>query len=151
METWTKQNQCLEVIKGTLSTMGYNLVVAHRPEETGGGVGIIHRDALKVRKVDAGRSLTFEYLILELAGRSIISIMYHPPNSSIPTFLEEFTDWVSHLLNKYMDPLILGDFNVNLAEQGGPNSAAFPELLETCGLMQWVLDTTHQSGSLLDR
>ena len=34
-----------------------------------------------------------------------------------------------------MDPLILGDFNVNLAEQG---------------LMQWVLDPTHQTGSLLD-
>ena len=102
------------------------------------------------RGVDAGRSLTFEYLILELAGRSIISIIYHPPNSSIPTFLEEFMDWVSHLLNKYMDPLILGDFYVNLAEQGEPNSAAFLELLETYGLMQWVLDPTHQSGSLLD-
>ena len=117
METWTKQNQCLGVIKGKLSTMGYNLVAAHRPDKTG-CVGIIHRDTLKVRKVDAGRSLTFECLILELAGRSIISIIYHPPNSSIPTFLEEFTDWVYHLLNKYMDPLILGDFNVNLAEQG---------------------------------
>ena len=49
-----------------------------------------------------------------------------------------------------MDSLILGDFNVNLAEQGEPNSAAFPELLETYGLMQWVLDPSHQSGSLLD-
>ena len=103
-----------------------------------------------MRKVDAGRSLTFEYLILELAGRSIIPIIYCSPNSSVPTFLEELTDWVSHLLNKYMDPLILGDFNVNLAEQGEPNSAAFLELLETYGLMQWVLDHTHQSGSLLD-
>ena len=30
------------------------------------------------------------------------------------------------------------------------NSAAFLECLETYGLMQWVLDPTHQSGSLLD-
>ena len=117
METWTRQNQCLEVIKGTLSTMGYNLVTVYRPDKTG-GVGIIHKDTLRVRKMDAGMNLTFEYLILELAGRSIISIIYHPPNSSIPTFLEEFMDWVSHLLNRYMDPLIPGDFNVNLAEQG---------------------------------
>ena len=49
-----------------------------------------------------------------------------------------------------MDTLILGHFNVNLAEQGEPNSAAFLELLETYGLMQWVLDPTHQTGSLLD-
>ena len=111
--------------------MGYNMVAAHRPNKTGEDIGIIHRDTLKLRKVDAGSSLTFEYLILELAGRSIISIIYHPPNSSIPTFLEEFMDWVSHLLNRYMDSLILGDFNVNLAEQGEPNSAAFLELLET--------------------
>ena len=90
------QNQYLEVIKGTLSTMGYNLVAAHKPDKEG-GVGIIHRDTLKVRKVDAGLNLTFEYLILELAGRSIISIICHPPNSSIPTFLEEFIDWVSLL------------------------------------------------------
>ena len=142
-ETWTKQNQCLEVIKGTHSTICYNLVVEYRPDKTGGGIGIIHRDTLKVRKVDVGRHLTLEYLILELAGRSIISIMYCPPNSSILTFPEEFTD-------KYMGLLILGDFNVNMAEQGEPKSAAFLELLETYGLMQWVLDPTHQSGSLLD-
>ena len=94
--------------------------------------------------------LTFEYLILELAGRSIISIIYHPTNSSIPTFLEDFTDCLSHLLNRCMDLLILGDFNVNLAEKGEPHSAAFLDLLETYGLMQWVLDPTHHSGSLLD-
>ena len=35
-ETWTRQNQCLEVIKGTLSTMGYNLVAAHRCDKAGG-------------------------------------------------------------------------------------------------------------------
>ena len=111
--------------QGTLSTMGYSLVAAHRPDRIGGGVGIMHRDTLKVRKVDAGRSLMFEYLTLELAGKSIMSIIYHHPNLSIPPFLEEFMDWVSHLLNRYMDPLILGDFNVNLAEQGGTNIAAF--------------------------
>ena len=94
--------------------MGYNLVAAHRPEKT--GRSIIHRDTLKVGKVDAGLNLTFEYLIFELAGRSIISIIYCPLNSTIPNFLEEFTDWVFHLLNRYMDPLILGDFNVYLAE-----------------------------------
>ena len=38
-----------------------------------------------------------------MAGRSIISIIYCPPNSSIFTFLEELTDWVSHLLNRHMD------------------------------------------------
>ena len=69
--------------------------------------------------------LTFEYLILELAGRLIIFNIYCPPNLSIPTFLEEFTDWLSHPLNRYMDPLILGDFNINLVEPGEPNSAAF--------------------------
>ena len=34
-EIWTKQNQSLEVILGTLSTMGYSLVEAHRPDRTG--------------------------------------------------------------------------------------------------------------------
>ena len=38
----------------------------------------------------------------------------------------------------------------NLTEEGEPNSAAFLELLETYGLMQWVLDPSHQSGSLMD-
>ena len=46
-ETWTKQNQYLGVINGTLSTMGYKLEAAHRPDKTGGGVGIIHRDTSK--------------------------------------------------------------------------------------------------------
>ena len=34
-ETWTRQNQCLKVSKGTLSTMCYNLAVAHRPDKAG--------------------------------------------------------------------------------------------------------------------
>ena len=59
-------------------------------------------------------------------------------------------DGISHLLNKYMDTLIPGDFNVNLADQGEQNSVAFLELLEIYGLMQWVLDPTHHSGSLMD-
>ena len=113
-ETWTKQNQSLEMIQGTLSTMGYSLVSSHRPGRTGGGLGLIHKDIIKVKKKDAGKSQTFEHLILELANKSIIAIIYCPPNSSISTFLDEFTDWISHLLNKYMDPLILGDLNVNL-------------------------------------
>ena len=81
MEAWTGQNQCLEVMKGTLLTMGYNLVAAHMSDKARGGKGIIHRDTLKVRKVDAGLNPTFEYLILELAGRSIIlsSISFQIP------------------------------------------------------------------------
>ena len=39
---------------------------------------------------------------------------------------------------------------MNLVEPGVPNHAAFIECLETYGLMQWVSDPTHQSGSLLD-
>ena len=39
---------------------------------------------------------------------------------------------------------------MNLAEPGVSNSAAFLECLKTYGLMQWVSDLTHQSGSLLD-
>ena len=100
--------------------------------------------------MDAGNSQTFEYLVLELANRSIIAIIYCSPNSSIPVFLNEFTDWISHLLNKYIDPLILGDLNVNLAEPGVSNSAAFLECLKTYGLMQCISDPTHHSGSLLD-
>ena len=37
-DTWTKQNQSLELIQGTLSTMGYSLVSSHRPGRTGGGL-----------------------------------------------------------------------------------------------------------------
>ena len=104
-------------------------------------MGLIHKDVLGVKKMDAGNSQTFEYLILELANRSIIAIIYCPPNSSIPVFLNEFMDWISHLLNKYIDPLILGDLNVNLAEPGVSNSAAFLECLKTYELMQSTLHT----------
>ena len=149
-ETWTKQNQSLETIQGTLSTMGHSLVSSHRPGRTGGGLGLTHKDIIGVKKKDAGISQTFEHLILELENKSIFAIIYCPPNSSISTFLDEFTDWISHLLNKYVDPLILGDLNVNLQKPDMPNSAAFLECLETYALRQRVLDPTHQSGSLLD-
>ena len=49
-----------------------------------------------------------------------------------------------------MDPLIIGDLNVNLQKPELSNSAAFPECLDAYALKQRVLDPTHQSGSLLD-
>ena len=149
-ETWTKQNQSLEIVQGTLSTMGYSLVSSHRPGRIGGGLGLIHKYSIDVKKKDAGISQTFEHLTLELANNSIIAIIYQPPNTVMSTFLKEFVEWVSHLLNKYMDPLILGDLNVNLQKPELPNSAAFLECLDSYALKQWVLDPTHQSGSLLD-
>ena len=149
-ETWTKQNQSLEIVQGTLSTMGYSLVSSHRPDRIGGGLGLIHKDSIEVKKKDAGICQTFEHLILELQNNSIIALIYQPPNTAVSTFLEEFAGWLSHLLNKYMDPLILGDLNVNLQKPELPNSVAFLECLDSYALKQWVLDPTHQSGSLLD-
>ena len=142
-ETWTKQNQSLELVQGALSTMGYSLVSSHRPSRIGRGLGHIHKDSIEVKKKDAGISQTFEHLILGLANNSIIAIIYRPPNTAVSTFLEEFAEWVSHLLNKYMDPLILGDLNVNLQKPELPNSAAFLECLDSYALKQWVLDPTH--------
>ena len=75
-ETWTKQNQSLEIVQGTLSTMGYSLVSSHRPGRIGGGLGLIHKDSIEVKKKDAGISQTFEHLTLELANNSIIAIIY---------------------------------------------------------------------------
>ena len=149
-ETWTKQNQSLEIVQGTLPTMGYSLVSSHRPDRIGGGLGLIHKDSIEVKKKDAGISQTFEHLTVELQNNSIIAIIYQPPNTTVSTFLEEFAEWVSHLLNKYMDPLIIGDLNVNLQKPELPNNAAFLECLDSYALKQWVLDPTHQSGSLLD-
>ena len=94
--------------------MGYSLVSSHRPGRIGGGLELIQKENIEVKSKDAGISQTFEHLIIELANKSIIAIIYCPPNASISTFLDEFMDWISHLLNKYMDPLILGDLNVNL-------------------------------------
>ena len=95
-------------------------------------------------------SLTFEYLILELAGRSIIS--YHlSPSKFFYTHLPGRVHRLGISPTKQVyGPFILGDCNVSLAEQEEPNSAAFLKLLETYGLMQLVLDPTHQSSRLLD-
>ena len=78
-ETWTKQNQALEIIQGTLSTMGYSLVSSHRPGRTGGGLGLIHKEYIGVKIKDAGITQTFEHFILELANKEIIAIIYCPP------------------------------------------------------------------------
>ena len=116
----------------------------------GGGLGLIHKVNIEVKKKDAGKSQTFEHLTVELANNSVMAIIYRPPYTAVSNFLQEFAEWVSHLLNKYMDPLILGDLNVNLKQPDLPNSAAFLEFLDSYALKQWILDPTHQSGSLLD-
>ena len=75
-EIWTKQNQSIEIVQGSLSTMGYSLVSSHRPGRIGGGLGLIHKDSIEVKKKDAGISQFSEHLTLELANNSIIAIIY---------------------------------------------------------------------------
>ena len=99
---------------------GYNFIIANRKSKTGGGVGLYiaeniefkERNDLAVQKDNILESLFIES---KVNGFSVvIGTLYHPPNSSIDEFDEQFEKLLDKInrLNKLF--YLLGDYNINI-------------------------------------
>ena len=82
-------------------------------------------------------------------------MIYRPPYSKknpqkFSTFLEEFSEVLTSLLQGNSQPIITGDFNIpwSLSEHTG--TRRMNELLQTFNLVQEIEFPTHKAGNTLD-
>ena len=129
-ETWT---QCgnepdYQYIKANLDTAGYNIMIHSRENRKGGGITVIYRPHVHVKKYSFNEHTSFEAITINLnitTKSYLLSSIYRAPNSSkkpvtMQTFLEELPDHISSLLRSSKNITILGDFNNPMEQTRAP-------------------------------
>ena len=127
-----------------------------RSSGRGGGVAAIFNTRLLINPKPKPGYSSFESLILNLAHPSwksqkpiMIVTVYRPP-APYSEFLSEFSEFLSELVLKTDQIIIVGDFNIHVDVDRDSLSCAFNSLLESIGFIQHVNKPTHRLNHTLD-
>ena len=151
-ETWIK-NDHPDTIKLDLCPPGYSVTHIHRPtEKTGGGVALIVRSDIKVRRIHFNRSYkSFEVLAVHLLTNSTrlnMVVLYRPPSSV--NFLDEFEDMLDEAVALPGRLLLCVDFNSPSTFTTGQLDPQLSDIIVGMDMIQHVNCPTHNRGGLLD-
>ena len=140
---------------------GYKFKKKERSENRGGGLAILYKPNLKLKRYFIQQSekfVTFEYLCCTVTwDNKLIRLIniYRLPYSAkhrctIKMFLNEFDLFISNLHTEKGVLLFCGDFNINWKDQENSSSEQFANILKTYDLLQLVDQETHIKGGLLN-
>ena len=145
-----------QYIKANLDTAGYNIMM-HGRENRKGGIAVIYRSHLHVKKYSFNEHTSFEAIInLNIITKSyLLSTIYRAPYSSkkpvtMQTFLEEFPDHISSLLRSSKNVIILEDFNIPWNKPEHPDTTSMQEILDMYDLHQHINVQTHKLGNTVN-
>eukprot|EP00116_Pleurobrachia_bachei_P000156 sb/3460418/ len=121
----------------------------------GGGVALIYRNGLKVKKCKQRKFPTFELLEATVNGPGIdptrVAVLYRPPNQSKHTeFLDDFEAFLSSFSSMSGHLVITGDFNIHIESATCSLSNGFQQILDDHGWVQHIQEPTHILGGTLD-
>ena len=158
-EIWTHYGNEPEYqyIKANLDTAGYNIFIQCRENRKGGGIAVIYKSHLHVRKLSFNEYTSFESLTINLnitiKSYLFLAIYRAPYSTKQPVtmliFLEEFPDHIPSLFRSSKNIIILGDFNIPWNKPEHPDTISVHENLDMCGLHQHIYIQTHKLGNTL--
>ena len=155
-ETWLTDKDAS--VKAEFCPAGYNFIEHPRTGYRGGSTGLVFRDSLRVKMVDAGGKDSFEFSewLVSCLGCSLrLLIVYRPPYSTkhkvtVSVCLREFSDYLESFVLSKEHILIAGDFNIHVDDIKNVDAVTFLDVLESFGLQQHVTQPTHILGHTLD-
>ena len=147
-ETWTqcRNEPDYQCTRANLDTAGYNIMGHSRENRKGGGIAVIYRPHLHVKKYSFNEQTSFEAITINLnitTKSYLLSTIYRAPYSSkkpvtMQTFLEEFPDHISSLLRSSRNVIILGDFNIPWNKSEHPDTTSMQEIMDMYDLHQHI-------------
>ena len=155
-ETWLTTDDA--AVRAELCPVGYKISDRPRTGRRGGGVALIYRDSLSVRRIDAGGKESFEYSEWTISSPSLnlrLVLLYRPPYSadhrvSTNDFFTEFSTYLESILLSKEHVVIAGDFNIHVYVPHDPDSLKLLDLLQSVGLQQHITEPTQIQGHTLD-
>ena len=158
-ETWLTQSSPASLLN-ELTPRGYEFIHHPRAKRRSGGLGIIFKDCINIKKITIGKSATvnFECLncIASVKNKSVtIGIIYRPPPTnangfSNTAFFNEWEDYLNNLMLLKHEILLTGDINFHLDCKTSSSTKQFLSTLDSCNFSQHVDATTHICGHTLD-
>ena len=148
-KTWIRQEEDVTLVQ--LCPSGFKAISISRKDRTGGGIAVVYKDTLTVRS-----RATHIYSSMECGSFSIdlpkstinMSVIYRPPNSSVPAFATDFLDLIETSINESGRLLILDDLNIPSIIQTDTN--IFQDALDSLGLQNHITFPTHRLHNTLD-
>ena len=147
-ETWLKPSD--SAVVNDLVPPGYGYIGVCRSNKRGGGVGILNKKSYTLKKAPVKRFATFEHVDVTLTqtSQSLRAIViYRPPTSSLPSFFDELSAYVSDVAVTHCDILISGDCNIHCELSSAPGVEKMQHILDE---KQHVTCPTHTKGHTLD-
>ena len=157
-ETWLTDSDTIWIDACDLNKDGYRISVVNRQQRRGGGIAFVHKELIPTKLIDSGGKSSFEFGLWKLNIKNtpmyIVGI-YHPPPSGANrvnnrTFIEEFLDYLTEVLSKHKNVIVLGDFNMHINDVSDNDAQTFSDCLGATGLTQHVDFSTHEKGNRLD-
>ena len=144
-ETWLKDTQMVEawVNQLALQQNSYKTWLHNRPgNHCGGGLAIIHKNHIPIKELKKGNTPPIGYAVWKATvSNKTIHLMgiYHlPPSSANKTktsmFIDEITDLLTDIIQKYSNLIILGGFNISTENVSNPDTVTFNDTMAVLGL-----------------
>ena len=114
---------------------------------------LLAKHNLKVKREEHRITAELEYVKWKVTSSNFflnILGIYRPPGSSIPQFLDIFTELLVDILTSNTNLVILGNFNIHVNKIDDPNAGLFLDTMTALGMKQHVRGPTHRSGNCLD-
>lgn len=159
-ETWLKSSNKSnnQLIINEITPTGYLFEHISRISGRGGGVGLLYRKSLKLKKISLNKFKSFEAMgmaVLSSSVRISIFVIYRPPPSSTNNlsnamFFEEFSTFLECFSTDPGSILLVGDFNFHVEDTSNVAAGQFLDLLRCFNLKQHVKEATYQGNHTLD-
>ncbi len=154
-ETWLKPNY----VENAVSLDGYffhdksrsaaydtsHNVFAKLKEENHGGVGIYHKEKVKVALLDLP-CINIECLMCRIEHlNTTLAVLYRPPSYNMPLFRENLINLINNMNRLPGGKIIVGDFNENIF-----NKSSLHDVMQHFDFTQIVEKATTENGTLID-
>ena len=153
-EAWMKLNNTSKVAE--IKDLGYNVIFQSRKGKRGGGVCVLYKDHVNIKKCNITKYNTFEVLEVILNGEPDIirvSACYRTGKMSTEgraSFACELDDYLQSVCTKKGEKILLGDFNIHVHVEGNLDRRELYHTTDSYGFWQVVNQPTHEDGGTLD-
>ena len=157
-ETWLKDADDIWLQGCGLNKNGYKITCHNRKNRQGGGVALIYKDYLIIKRLNLDQLDTFEKAIWQVRYPGVdltVCAIYHPPYSETyqvtnNQFLDEFSEFLTEVLAEHRNLVITGDVNLHVNDPKDQEGEVFTDTMLALGLDQHVMFPTHRSNNTLD-